>query len=155
MLAAFALTIGLASAVTPALTAAQEAEARAVEALLIAPCCWSQQVSVHQSAAANEIRQDIRRRLARGASRQEILDDYVVQFGTAILAEPPARGFSRVLYVLPPIVLIAGAGLVVAVVRRFARTGSEAGSRADTRAHATGSSDGYDRKLDEELENLD
>jgi len=125
MLLALVLALTTAAAAVPD-QAAIEAEARKIESELIAPCCWSQQVSVHQSPAADEIRKDVRVRLARGETHQRILDDYVVQFGTRILAEPPAQGFNRFLYLLPPIVLVAGAGLVVVLVRRFAARGAAA-----------------------------
>jgi len=139
--------------------AALETEARKIEAELIAPCCWSQQVSVHQSPAADEVRKDVRLRLARGQTHQQILDDYVVQFGTRILAEPPAQGFTRMLYVLPPILLLAGAGLVVILVRRFS---SQAAAGTPDAAAAGGgpprarpSDQTYDDRLEDELSNLD
>jgi cytochrome c-type biogenesis protein CcmH len=98
---------------------ALEREATAIEAMLIAPCCWSQQVSVHQSAASDEIKQTIRRMLADGKTRRQILDSYVAQYGERILAEPSATGFSAVLYVLPWVFVIGGVGLVITVVRRL------------------------------------
>ena len=131
---------------------AVEAHARELEAKLIAPCCWSQQVSVHQSPAADEIRRDLRLRLGRGETEQQILADYEVQFGERIFAEPPAKGFTRFLYVLPPVMLLAGAGIVVVLVRRFTgRQAEEAPARADAPVETTG----YGEQLDEELRNLD
>jgi cytochrome c-type biogenesis protein CcmH len=152
----FVLTTGVASADQ----AVVEAEARRIEAELIAPCCWSQQVSVHQSPAADEIRKDVRLRLARGQTRQQILDDYVVQFGTRILAEPPAKGFTSLLYVLPPVLLVVGAGLVVVLVRRFssraAPAAPTAAAPADGAPSATRTPDrAYDDRLEDELANLD
>lgn len=156
MLLSLALVVGLAVIPVPAVTPAQEAEARRIESMLIAPCCWSQQVSVHQSPAADEIRRDIRKRLARGESSQQILDDYVVQFGVRILAVPPARGFTRVLYVIPPIALLAGTGLVIVLVRRFiARTVKpHAAADTGTAPAAFQGEASYERRLDEELEDL-
>jgi cytochrome c-type biogenesis protein CcmH len=118
---------------------------------------------VHQSPAADEIRKDVRVRLARGESHQQILDDYVVQFGTRILAEPPAQGFNRFLYLLPPIMLFAGAGIVVVLVRRFAARGAAergAGATAPVPAEAGGSPSAqrqrdYRDRLEDELANLD
>jgi cytochrome c-type biogenesis protein CcmH len=98
-----------------------EEQARAIERALMAPCCWTQQVSAHASPAADRIRADIRARLAEGATRQEILAAYEAQYGPAILAEPPARGSSLLLYVLPPVALLASAVLLVSTVRRFVR----------------------------------
>jgi cytochrome c-type biogenesis protein CcmH/NrfF len=51
-----------------------EREARQLETMLIAPCCWMQPVSQHQSQASDEVKQQIRILLAAGKSRQEVLD---------------------------------------------------------------------------------
>ena len=49
-----------------------EIEARTIDAMLIAPCCFQQQVSLRQSAAAEEVRRDVRARLAAGQTRWQI-----------------------------------------------------------------------------------
>jgi cytochrome c-type biogenesis protein CcmH len=134
---------------------ALEQEAKQIEAMLIAPCCWSQQVSLHQSPAADEIKANIRRLLAQNKTRQQILDAYVSEYGDRILAEPPARGFSAALYVLPWVFLAGSIGLVVVVVRRL-RAGASRTPVATppTPAPAT-ESDAETDRLDEELRNLD
>jgi cytochrome c-type biogenesis protein CcmH len=130
-----------------------EQEARALEAMLIAPCCFSQQVSVHRSAAADEVRQDIRTRLAAGETRDEILDAYVAQYGKRVLAQPPAEGIDRVLYILPPLAFVLTAAVMVVIVRRF--TASRA-ARAPVAYSAPGPvNERYRAELDEELRDLD
>jgi cytochrome c-type biogenesis protein CcmH len=146
------LVVGL--AVQGAADAELEREARHIETMLIAPCCFTQQVSVHQSEAAEEVRRDIRRRLAAGETREQILDDYVARYGTRILAEPPARGFNKVLFVIPPIALLLTAGLLFFVVRHYTR--DRPGVRARTAMPAAAD----DRaalaaRLDDELRDLD
>jgi cytochrome c-type biogenesis protein CcmH/NrfF len=91
-----------------------EREARSLEAALIAPCCFSQQVSVHESPASDEVRRDVRARLAAGQTRQQILDAYVKEYGKRILAVPPPEGFDVTLYVTPIAVFVLTA--VVGVV---------------------------------------
>jgi cytochrome c-type biogenesis protein CcmH len=137
----------------PVAAADIERRARELETLLIAPCCFSQQVSVHQSPAADEVRQDIRKRLAAGETREHILDAYVAQYGKRILSQPPAEGMTRVLYILPPLAFVLTAALVVVRVRRY--TAPHA-SRAPV-AHATPSpaDERHRAKLDEELRDLD
>jgi cytochrome c-type biogenesis protein CcmH len=125
-----------------------EREARAIDAKLVAPCCFMQQVSVHQSAAAEEVKADVRRRLIAGETRQQILDAYVAQYGKHILAEPPAEGFDLALYVLPPIGLVASLGLIAWLIRRL----SHPPAIAATAAPASGD---IDARLDEELRDLD
>ena len=105
------LAMGLAMSVTIRGTDLDK-DARELEAMLIAPCCFSQQVSVHHSAAADEVRQDIRKRLAAGETREQILDAYEAQYGKRVLAEPPAEGIARMLYVLPPLVFVLTAALM-------------------------------------------
>ncbi|MEW5983206.1 MAG: cytochrome c-type biogenesis protein CcmH [Acidobacteriota bacterium] len=113
------LVLALVVAAAPPDQAAIERQAKALEAKLIAPCCWSQQVSVHQSPAADQIKADVRRMLTEGKAPQQILESYVAQYGDRILAEPPARGFSAALYVVPWILLAGSVGLVVVVIRRL------------------------------------
>jgi cytochrome c-type biogenesis protein CcmH len=133
--------------------ASLEREAKAIEGLLIAPCCWSQQVSLHQSPAADEIKQTIRRLLGEGKTRQQILDVYVSEYGDRILSEPPARGFSVLIYVLPWIFLAGSVGLVVLVIRRLR---APAAGTAAGGGSATGPpTEDETERIDEELRNLD
>ena len=146
------LAMGLAMSVTIRGTDLDK-DARELEAMLIAPCCFSQQVSVHHSAAADEVRQDIRKRLAAGETREHILDAYEAQYGKRVLAEPPAEGIARMLYVLPPLVFVLTAALVVVIVRRFATSRSpEARVSYST---ALPAEERYREELDEELRDLD
>jgi len=145
------MTLALWLALAAADPQALEREAKLLEAKLMAPCCWAQQVSLHQSPAADEIKQNVRRLLAEGKTSQQILDIYVAEYGDRILAEPPARGFSRLIYVAPWVFLVASVGLVVVVIRRL--RASPAPAKAE-RAVAPPSEDEAER-IDEELRNLD
>jgi len=153
------LTILMLALVVPGLAsgADREREARELEAMLIAPCCFRQQVSVHQSEAADEVRRDVRRRLAAGEIRDDIVNAYVQQYGKRILAEPPAEGFDRLLYLLPPFGLVLSAGLAVALIRRFAQQGSSRGVApvAVTPIVSDDTQGQYGQKLDDELRDLD
>lgn len=130
-----------------------ESEARAIEAMLVAPCCWSQQVSVHQSEAATSIKQEIRASLREGRTREQILGAYVSAYGPRILIEPPARGFAASLYVLPVIALVGSALLVGLIVRRFTKRGAAVAVPVSEPAAAPG--DLLAERLDDELRDLD
>jgi cytochrome c-type biogenesis protein CcmH len=136
---------------SPALAQDVEREARAIEAMLVAPCCWTQQVSLHQSEAATKIKQEIRVALRQGRTREQILDAYVAEYGPAILIEPPARGFGVSLYVLPVIALLVSVLLVGVVVRRFTRRGQAPPDAQPPPA----ASDSMSERLDDELRDLD
>lgn len=147
------LVLLVALAASPPVGGAQRAdlerEAVEIEAMLIAPCCYAQQVSVHQSAAADEIKADVRLRLAAGQTRQQILDAYVTRYGKRILAQPPAEGFDITLYALPLVLFFGSLGLIVVFTRRFARR-APAVPAAEPPVTA-----GVSERLDDELRDLD
>jgi len=140
---------------------ALELEAKQIETMLIAPCCWMQQVSLHQSPASDEIKANIRRLLAEHKTRQQILDAYVAEYGDRILAEPPNHGFSSFLYVLPWVFLAVSIGIAVTVVRRLRPTVAQSPAVAAGAPGATGppvasnETEAEAERLDEELRNLD
>ena len=150
-----------------ALPPALEQEARAIERLVIAPCCWMQPVSDHQSPASDEVKQQIREWLSAGRTRQQVLDGFVEQYGVRVLAEPPNRGFSRFLYFTPIAVLgVSAVGLIVFVRRWTGRqprrpqeaaggSGQETAS-ADARPSARDPENAaYEDRLEDELRELD
>jgi cytochrome c-type biogenesis protein CcmH/NrfF len=141
------------AAVTVIAQADLEQEARVIEEMLIAPCCFSQQVSVHQSPAASEARRDIRARLAAGENRQQILDAYVAEYGTRELATPPAEGINLLLFVTPVVVLVSSIGLVFLAVRRLSGR-RDAEPDGESPPEAAWTSD-IAARLDDELEDLD
>ncbi len=145
---------------------ALEREARQIETMLIAPCCWREQVSVHQSEAAEQVKQDIRAMLASGMARQHVLDAFVQRYGVRILAEPPNEGFGRLLYYAPWIVgLGTAAGLILFIRRVTRRPGSgwpaeERGPHhgaipTSTPEDGTAAEKSYEQRLDDELRDLD
>ncbi len=128
-----------------------EQEARAIEDLLMAPCCFQQQVSVHQSPTATAVQKDIRARLSRGETREAILAAYVSEHGPGILVVPPAQGANLILYVLPPIVLAGSVLLIIGLVRRFTTLRDE----TPALAVPTASSPAMHDRLTDELRDLD
>lgn len=153
LVVAFALFVVALGAQTAAPDSAErERMAKQLETEVMAPCCWSQQVSEHQSPAASEMRADIRKRLADGQSHDEIIAAYVDQYGERILAVPRPRGFKALLFVLPPLLFLATAALVVVVIRRAARRGASASTEP---VLAPAGSARLDRQLDDELRDLD
>jgi len=131
---------------------ALDREARHIETMLIAPCCWAQPVAQHQSQASDEVKQQIRALLAAGRSRQEVLDAFAAKYGPRILAEPPVRGFGGVLYGgLASAFVLTGAALVL-WVRRASRRSADA---AAVRPAPAVDRDEYAARLDDELRDMD
>lgn len=145
---------------TAALTSRQESLARTIDGELIAPCCWTQTVAEHKSEAAEQMKAQTRDMIAQGKSEDEILDQYVAQYGERILASPRARGFNLLLFVLPiAAVAVAGTAGTIWLLRRrrtrppqpdiVAGTSERSGSDADGTAASAALRDRVERELSE------
>jgi len=109
----------LAAAVFAAEEAPDSALVRDIEDHLIAPCCWTQPISQHESGVAEQMREEVRSMVAAGMGREEILDHFVAQYGERILATPRAEGFNRLVYILPWVALVLGAWILFVLLKRF------------------------------------
>jgi cytochrome c-type biogenesis protein CcmH len=141
----------VALAVAPAALASESRPTQAdLEDEVICPTC---QTTVDQSDApiARRIKQFIAARIAAGDSKREIKDALVAQFGPRVLASPPKRGFSLLAWLLPPLGLVAAAGVVGLLAWRWSRRrgpDEEAGAREPDDAPLDAE---LERRLDEEL----
>lgn len=103
-----------------AFAAPNPTEARRIEKLFIAPCCWSEDVAVHRSGAAEEMRAEIEKMVAEGRTEAQIVDHYVAIHGERILLEP--RGARSVwLTTTPAVVTLAALAALVLIVRAMMR----------------------------------
>jgi len=93
----------------------------AVARQLMCPVCAGQTVAESDAAVAREMRGIIREKLEAGETPDQILRFFVGQFGESVLAEPPRRGVSLLLYVGPLAAVIAGLAVAVTVIRRRTR----------------------------------
>jgi cytochrome c-type biogenesis protein CcmH len=92
---------------------------REIEDSLIAPCCWSQPVSQHDSEVSQQIRDEVSAMVAAGKSRDDILDFFVARYGERILATPRAKGFNTLVYILPWAALPLGAWALILLLRKL------------------------------------
>lgn len=102
----------------PHLTPEQEAIARRLDGMFMAPCCFANTLAEHHSPLAGELRQEIRTMLASGATETQIADAFVAKYGERILAAPTAQGFNLLAWILPGIVIAAGSVVIAVVMRR-------------------------------------
>lgn len=83
------------------------------------PECSGESVSDSSAAVSATIRQYINQRVAEGAADQDIRDELVRAYGVEVLLNPPAGGFTALIWVLPVLVASFGAmGAAVALTRR-------------------------------------
>jgi cytochrome c-type biogenesis protein CcmH/NrfF len=63
----------------------------------------------------------LRELIRKGLSENQIKQQMVVQYGTAVLAKPPTHGFSLLVYIIPAAVLVAGLTVVGLTIPRWRR----------------------------------
>jgi cytochrome c-type biogenesis protein CcmH len=145
-------------ALVPAAVASEERPTLAeLENEVYCPTCKSL-LSLSNAPIAQRMRQFIREEVAAGATKSEIKDALVDQFGEAVLAAPPKEGFNLLVWV-PPLVGIAIAGAAIAfLVVRWTRAGRIRGPAPPGDPDANGRrtlDPELERRLDEELARYD
>ena len=85
------------------------------------PDCEGLSVADSSTSSARAIRADLRRRVAAGESDDDIRQEYVDRFGESILLNPEGGGLGLLVWGLPVLVLVVGAGGLVLALRRWRR----------------------------------
>jgi cytochrome c-type biogenesis protein CcmH len=66
---------------------------------------------------------DLVRFVHQGLSFNQIKSEMISIYGEGVLAQPPAQGISLLVYILPPLVLLGGLGLLAYNLPRWRRRG--------------------------------
>lgn len=101
-----------------------DARAAEIAAKLRCPVCTGQSVLESNSSIAQEMQSVIRERLVEGETEDEILDYFVGSYGDWITLKPRATGLNLLVYLLPAVVLVAGAAWLFLRVRGWSRAGA-------------------------------
>src|SRR5690606_4183517 len=83
--------------------------------------CTGESVANSQAPIAVEMRDEIRRQMARGRTNDEILTFFADRYGPTVLLTPSGSGFVGLIWVLPVVVVgvsLAGLAFVYARARR-------------------------------------
>jgi cytochrome c-type biogenesis protein CcmH len=137
VLASFAATVSAVAAPSPS----------DLEAEFVCPTCKTT-LDQSDSPIARRMKQVIRNSLAEGKTEAQIRDQLVAQFGPAVVAEPPKKGFDLLAWLVPLGILAAGAVGVGAIAWGWRRR------RADEPPPAP-LDPALERRLDAELERFD
>jgi cytochrome c-type biogenesis protein CcmH len=149
VLAVTAAAVMLAFA-TPALASDAHPTLSELEGEVMCPICQTT-LDESNSAAAQRIKAFIVRRIRAGDSKREIERRLVADFGPAILAQPPKRGFDLLAWVLPIVGLLGGALVIGVAAWRWSRR-----REPDPALAGVGHLDPeLERRLDEELRRFD
>ena len=123
-----------------------------LEGEVMCPTCHTT-LDQSSSPVADRIRAFIRARIAAGDTKSGIERELVAQFGPAILAAPPHKGFGLLAWWLPIAGLLVGLAAVTAGVWQWSRSREPVAAEA-----APGEAPlepELERRVDEELARLD
>ena len=84
-------------------------EVNAVAKQLYCPVCENTPLDVCPTQACAQWRDLIRLKLSQGESEEQIKQYFVDNYGARVLNEPPRIGLNWLAYIVPPLVILAGA----------------------------------------------
>lgn len=130
----------------PAAASEERPTASELESELVCPVCEAT-LDTSNAPVALRMKAFIRERIAAGDTKSEIKAELVDQFGPAVLAVPPRKGFDWLAWLLPLAGLAVAAVAVGALAWRW--------SRAREAAPAAVLDPELEARVDEELERFD
>src|SRR5690349_12490253 len=98
--------------------AALEARARNLSRELRCMVCQNQSIDDSDAPLARDLRLLVRERLKAGDSDKQIFDFLVARYGDFVLLKPRFTSHTALLWLLPALVLLAGAAALFALRRR-------------------------------------
>jgi cytochrome c-type biogenesis protein CcmH len=124
-------------------------EVNAVASQLYCPVCESTPLDVCPTEACRQWRDLIRQQLADGMTEDQIKQYFVDNYGARVLAEPPKQGSYWLFYLLPPVIILAGAIILFRSMRAWTRP--IAAPAVSSAARSEPSKDDYVSQFEEEL----
>ena len=119
---------------------------------LYCPVCENTPLDVCPTEACRQWRDLIRQQLSQGWTEAQIKQYFVEQYGARVLAEPPAAGLNWLVYLLPPIIILAGAVLLFLAMKSWTKVAHRPGAEsASVAPQPDDSGDEYVARLEEEL----
>jgi cytochrome c-type biogenesis protein CcmH len=125
---AFATALALAAPAAPAKEAAPEAadpvlEARMTRITSELRClvCQNQTIADSHAELAVDLRRQTRELLVQGKTDREVIEYMTARYGDFVLYRPPLQANTGLLWFGPAAMLLAGAGILVLILRRRSR----------------------------------
>jgi cytochrome c-type biogenesis protein CcmH len=144
-----AVDIASAQAVTPS-----DDEVNAIARQLYCPVCENIPLDVCPTTACAQWRELIRLKLSDGWTEQQIKDYFVQQYGARVLGTPPARGINWLVYIVPPVAILAGIYVLIRAFRSWKRPSGQDDfplPAPETSPGKDSSQDDYIHRLEDEV----
>ena len=130
-------------------------QVNAIAKQMFCPVCENTPLDVCPTQACIEWRELIREMLAEGKTEAEIKQYFVDRFGDRVLAAPPARGLNWLVYIIPPVAILAGVLILYSALRALRQPSTSAPPPGGSESTATpAANDEYTKRLEEELRKL-
>ena len=78
-------------------------------------------LDVSNAPVAERMKAQIALRISQGATKQQIKDEFVREFGEQVLATPKKSGFGLIAWLLPAVAVVAGLCAIPVVTRAWAK----------------------------------
>ena len=112
-MAVIAIVVGIVLLLTsPSKPSDVEARAREIEQKLVCPVCPNQVLAGSDNQIAKDMRALIRKKLADGESKKQIVQYFVDRYGVSVLAAPPKRGLDLTVWLAPVFAFVAGGAIL-------------------------------------------
>lgn len=122
-------------------------QVNAIAKQLYCPVCENIPLDVCGTQACAQWRELIREKLSQGWSEAQIKQYFVDQYGDRVLATPPAHGLNWLVYLVPPVAIVAG----FYILYRALKSWKQPTPQATGEPPASTQSDEYILRLEEEL----
>jgi cytochrome c-type biogenesis protein CcmH len=146
VLAALISGIAMAQEPTPS-----DDEVNAIAKELYCPVCENTPLDVCPTEACRQWRELIRQQLSDGWTEDQIKQYFVENYGARVLAEPPRQGLNWLVYLLPPVFILAGAFILFRSLREWTRPKTASAGSGGARGEESHPKDEYVARLEEEL----
>jgi len=104
-----------------------------------------------QCPSGEPMKKEVAERIARGEDKETILAAFRTRYGEKVLSSPTFTGFNWLAWITPFAVVLAGAGALTVVIRRWAR----APAATPTQRPPAAGDDELRRRLARELDEFD
>ncbi len=141
---------GTATAQSEQPPAPNDDQVNAVAKQLYCPVCENIPLDVCPTQACAEWRDLIRLKLTEGWNADQIKAYFAQQYGDRVLAAPPARGLNYLVYILPPLAILAGIYILYRVFKSWKRSAPPGADEPPTPI-VPGGDEQYIARLEEEL----
>ena len=129
-------------------------QVNAIAKQLYCPVCENIPLDVCPTTACAQWRELIRQKLTDGWNEQQIKDYFVQQYGDRVLGTPPAKGINWLVYLIPPLAILAGVYVLYRAFRSWKRPAEQVGAPSPPSAppvEQPDSEDEYIKQLEDQV----